>query len=197
MSTTIRKFTNPQKIEGNVVIIVAVIGLFGNLFSVLLLKKGSKENINIKSSYLHMVSDALSSVAVIIAGVVIKYLSIYWIDPVLTVFINIIIVKSSYEILKESINILMQGTPLNIDIDEINNELSKIGEIKGIHHIHVWRLDENNNVLEGHVQVQDMLISESSKINNEIEHILKEHFDINHTVIQFESINCQGDICQI
>lgn len=193
----IRKFFSPQHINGNTVIIVSVIGLLGNLSSVLLLKKGSKDNINVKSSYLHMLSDALSSVAVIAAGVAIKYLSIYWIDPLLTILINIAIVKSSYEILRESVDILMQGTPLNIDIDEITDELLKIQDIKGVHHIHVWRLDENNTVLEGHVQIQDMLVSESKPISDKVEHILAEHFAITHIVIQFESINCGDGKCNI
>lgn len=193
----IRKFANPQHINGNTVIIVAIIGLLGNSFSVLFLKKGAEDNINIKSSYLHMLSDALSSVAVIIAGIFIKYFSVYWIDPTLTIFINIVIVKSSYEILKESINILMQGAPVNIDIDKIQNELMNIDDIKGIHHIHVWRLDENNTVLEGHVQIKDMLISDTRIISEEIEHILMEHYNITHIVVQFEDINCKEGICKI
>jgi cobalt-zinc-cadmium efflux system protein len=173
----VRRFANPQHINGNTVIIVAVIGLLGNLFSVLFLKKSSEDNINIKSSYLHMLSDALSSVAVIAAGIIIKYFSIYWIDPVFTILINIVIVRSSYEVLKESIDILMQGTPVNMDIDELKGELLRIEEIKGVHHIHVWRLDENSTVLEGHVQIQDMHVSETKTISDKIEHILKEHFD--------------------
>lgn len=193
----IRKFITPQHINGNTVIIVAIIGLFGNLFSVLLLRKGAKDNINIKSSYLHLLSDALSSVAVIIAGFVIKYLSIYWIDPLLTILINIVIVKSSYEILKESLSILMQGTPESIDIDKIEDKLLKIEEIRDVHHIHVWRLDENNTVLEGHIQINDMLISESNIIIEKIEHILEENFDINHTAIQFESLNCTNGNCTL
>lgn len=193
----IRKFTNPKQVNGDIVIIVAIVGLLGNLFSVLLLKKGAKENINIKSSYLHMVSDALSSVAVIIAGIIIKYFSIYWIDPVLTILINIVILKSSYEVLKESINILMQGTPLNIDIDEIIEELLKVEKIMGVHHVHVWRLDENNTVLEGHIEVEDMLISQSKIIADRIEHVLGEYFGINHCVVQFETINCHDATCKI
>lgn len=193
----VRKFGTPQHINGNTVIIVAIIGLLGNLFSIMFLKQGSKDSINIKSSYLHMLSDALSSVAVIIAGIIIKYFSIYWIDPILTILINIVIFKSSYQVLKESIDILMQGTPVNINMDEMERELLTIEGIKGVHHLHIWRLDENNNIFEGHVQVQDMLISESKHINDKIQHILMEHFEITHVVIQFENTNCSEENCEI
>lgn len=193
----IRRFTSPTPIEGNTVIIVAVIGLLGNLFSVLLLKKGAKENINVKSSYLHLISDALSSVAVIISGIIIKFTSIYWIDPILTILINIVIIKSSYAVLKESINILMQGAPLDINVDEIGNELLKIEEINGVHHIHVWRLDEKSIILEGHVQINDMLISDSKGVSDKIQHLLEHHFGINHIVIQFESVICREGVCDI
>ncbi|QAA32731.1 cation diffusion facilitator family transporter [Clostridium manihotivorum] len=193
----IRKFITPQHINGNTVIIVAIVGLLGNSFSALFLKQGSKNSINIKSSYLHMLSDALSSVAVIIAGIVIKYFTIYWIDPVLTIFINVVILKSSYGVLKESIDILMQGTPIDTNMEAMEKDLLNIEGIKGVHHIHVWRLDENNNVFEGHIQVQDMLISESKTISDRVQHILMEHFNITHIVIQFESINCNEDNCRI
>lgn len=189
----IRKFISPQKINANTVIIVAIIGLLGNSFSVLFLKKGSEDNINIKSSYLHMLSDALSSAAVIIAGFIIKYFSIYLIDSLLTIFINIVIVKSSYEVLKESIDILMQGTPENINLDQIKNELLKIPDIEEIHHVHIWRLDENNIVFECHIKIQDMLISQSRTISDKVNHVLMEHFNITHTVVQFENIKCSDD----
>lgn len=197
MVEAIRRFANPSPIEGNIVIIVAVIGLFGNLFSILLLKKGSKESMNIKSSYLHLLSDTLSSVAVIVSGLLIRFAGVYWVDPVMTVLINVVILRSSYSVLKESISIFMQSTPVSIDIDEVCSSLGNIEEVKGVHHIHVWRLDENNIVFEGHVRIEDMLVSQSAAISERIQHLLEEQFRINHVVIQFESIMCQDGVCRI
>ena len=142
------------------------------------LHKSSKENINIKSSYLHLLSDTLSSVAVIVAGILIKFVSAYWVDPVMTVVINLVILRSSYSILKESIDILMQGTPLGIDIDKLCEKLLVIGGIKGAHHVHVWRLDEKNTIMEAHVLLDDMLISRTAAINEEINGLLAEEFGI-------------------
>lgn len=193
----VRRFLNPVKVTGDIVIIVAVIGLLGNLFSVLVLRKSSKENMNIKSSYIHLLGDTMSSLAVIVSGIVIKFASLYWMDPVLSVLINLLILRSSYFILKESINILMQGTPLNIDIEGIGQRLLGIEKIRSSHHIHVWRLDEKNTILEGHVVLSDMLVSETTPINAAISGLLEKEFGINHSVIQFESAACSVEDCHI
>lgn len=197
VSEAVNRLMHPSQVTGDIVIIVAAVGLLGNLFSVLVLRKSSKDNMNIKSSYLHLLSDTLSSVAVIVSGILIKFTSIDWIDPVFTVLINIVIFRSSYRILKESIGILMQGTPLNIDIEKVRNRLQSVAPIKDAHHIHIWRLDEKNIILEGHVLLDDMLISETKTINNDIMKLLEDEFEISHTVIQFESADCSGTDCPI
>ncbi|AAK80491.1 cobalt-zinc-cadmium efflux system protein [Clostridium acetobutylicum] len=193
----LEKLTSLKKINANIVIVVALIGLLGNFLSVIILKKGAEKSLNVRSSYLHMLSDAMASLAVIISGVFIKYFAIYWIDSVLTIFINMLILKSSYNILKESINILMQTTPVNLDMDDVKEQLLKIKEIKGVHHFHIWTLDENNIVLEGHIEIDDILVSETRAISDKIEHILNEDFHITHVVIQFESTSCEDNICKI
>ena len=187
------KFITSAKINGAIVIWVALIGLLANALGAYLLHKGSKEDINMKSAYLHLLSDALSSIGVVVGGVVIYYFNIYWVDPLLTVIIGLYVLKESYEILKQAVNILMQGTPENIDINEIVEELEEIEEIKNIHHIHVWGLTENTIFLEAHVNLrQDILISETSKIYESIEHELKEHFGISHITLQFEFNGCEN-----
>jgi cobalt-zinc-cadmium efflux system protein len=193
----VNKFFHPSQVTGDIVIIVAVVGLLGNLFSVLVLRKSSKESMNIKSSYLHLISDTLSSVAVIISGIIIKFASAYWVDPVFTILINIVIFRASFGVLKESIDILMQGVPLNINVEAISRKLLGIDGIKESHHIHIWRLDEKNTLLEGHVMLDDMKVSETKIINNAIMQLMNEEFNINHTVIQFESDGCTTIECHI
>ncbi len=134
----------------------------------LVLRKSAGKSINIKSSYLHLISDTLSSVVVIVSGVLIYFTDQYWIDPVLTILINLVILRSAFLILRESVNILMQAAPAEIDVDEIAAEIGTMQGVKGVHHLHVWRLDDRNTILEGHVQLQDMLISEADVIRDEI-----------------------------
>lgn len=185
------KFINPQEINGGLVIWVAVIGLIANIAGVILLQKGSKGSMNIKSSYLHLLSDALSSIGVVIGGILIYYFKIYWVDPLLTVLIALYVLKESYEIVKEAIQILMQGIPENLDVEEVVKELEKIDAIENVHHVHIWSLDENNINFEAHVNIKNMLVSETDKILKEIEHELS-HYEINHVTIQFEYMGCNG-----
>jgi len=185
------RFVNPQPINGSLVIWVAVIGLFANILGVILLQKGAKGDMNIKSSYLHLLSDALSSVGVVISGVLIYYFNIYWVDPVLTVLIAIYVLKESYEIVKNAIRILMQGVPENFDIEAVVRELEKIDAIENVHHVHVWSLDEHNINFEAHVNIKDMLVSSTKEILSKIEHELL-NYGINHVTIQFENRSCEG-----
>lgn len=186
------KFISPQTVNGTIVIWVALVGLIANMLGVLLLQKGSRGDLNIKSTYLHLLSDAMSSVGVIIGGALILWLKAYWVDPLLTVLISIYVLKESIGILKEVINILMQSTPENIDIHDVVEELKKINGVEDIHHVHVWSLDEHNVNFEAHVNVNDVLVSETRIISESIEHILYEHYSVNHVTLQFENNDC-GD----
>lgn len=185
------KFIDPQKINGEIVIWVAFIGLVANIIGVMLLQNGSKKDMNLKSSYLHLLSDALSSVAVVIGGVLIYYFKIYWIDPVLTILIGLFVMKESLEIVKKAVHILMQGTPEDIDIEEIVEAIQRIENVGRVHHVHAWSLDESNINFEAHINVKDMLVSDTKKILEEIKHELLD-FGINHVTIQFEYDSCDG-----
>ncbi|MDI6601196.1 MAG: cation diffusion facilitator family transporter [Thermoanaerobacteraceae bacterium] len=184
------KFISPETINGTVVIWVALIGLIANFLGAYLLHKGSKGDMNIKSAYLHLFSDALSSVGVLFGGVMIRYFKVYWVDPLLTVAIGIYVLKESFEIIKKVVNVLMQGVPENINIYELVEEIKKIPEVEDVHHVHVWSLDDNNINFEAHVNIKDMMVSETGEVYGEIEHELHEHFGINHVTIQFEYNGC-------
>jgi len=186
------KFINPHPVNGGVVIWVALVGLIANILGVLLLQKGSHGDLNIKSAYLHLLSDAMSSMGVVIGGALILWFKVYWVDPLLTVLISIYVLKESIGILKEAINILMQSTPENIDIHKIAEELTKINGVEDVHHVHVWSMNEHNVNFEAHVNVRDMPVSETRVISERIEHILNEHYGANHVTLQFEHKGC-GD----
>ena len=187
------KFIQPEKINALLVIIIASIGIVLNAVAVYLLHKSSEADLNMRAVYLHFLSDALSSVGVMVGGLVIYFFDAYWIDPLLTVLIGLYILKESYEILKESANILMQGTPKTVDIDEIAEELEKMDAIKNIHHVHIWALDEHTLFFEAHVNLQnDILVSELSDVYAKLEQLLKGRFGVTHLTIQFE-YNCCED----
>ncbi|VAX24260.1 Cobalt-zinc-cadmium resistance protein CzcD [hydrothermal vent metagenome] len=184
------RFVNPEPIKGSIMIIVASVGLAANIAGTLLLKSGAKENMNIRSAYLHLFSDAISSVGVIIGGVFIYYYKIYWIDPVITVLISLYIIKESWEIVKEAIRILMMGAPDEVSLDKIEVEIDKIDGIESIHHVHLWKVNEKDIHFEAHVKVEDMTVSKTELLLEEVEKSLHDKFDINHVTLQFECNRC-------
>ena len=187
------RFQNPEPIKGLLMFSVATIGLIANLIAVLLLRKDAHKNINIKAAYLHLLGDTVSSVAVIVGSVLIYFYKIYWIDPVLTILIGVYILKETFSILKQSLDILMQATPKNIKLDEIQVALHQVKEIDNIHHVHIWNLNDSQVHFECHVDVsEDMRISQTEELQKKIENILAHRFEINHVTIQFEYNCCSG-----
>ena len=184
------RFMEPQQIAGILMISVAGVGLAANVIGTLLLKKGAKGNINIRSAYLHLLGDAVSSVAVIIGGAGIHFFKIYWIDPLLTVLISLYILVKSLEILKEATGVLMMGAPESVSIESIRRDLEDIPGINNIHHVHVWRLSEKDIHFEAHIDVEDMKVSETTDLSCKIEEKLKHNHGVTHVTLQFESDKC-------
>lgn len=186
----IERLGEPNEISGNLMLIVAVIGFIPNVIGALLLKKGSEKNINIRAAYFHLVSDAVSSIAIIVGAVFIIVYKVYWIDPVLTILIALYILIEAYKILKEAVDILMMSNTEEIDLEEIKLFVEKIKGVKNIHHIHLWKLNDNDTHFEAHIEVEDMTISKSSEIQKIISAELQNRFGINHTTLQFECELC-------
>jgi len=184
------RFSEPHKIEAGLMTTVAFIGLIANISGTFLLKRDSKNSINIRSSYMHLLGDSVSSVAVIFGGIAIAVWNIVWIDPLLTVLIGIYIIKESYDILGEAIHVLMEGAPEDLSLEEIKIEVEKFTEVDDIHHIHVWTVGDNDVHIEAHINVSDMKISDCDKLRSKIEKLLESKFGIHHITLQFECNQC-------
>ncbi|WP_416445661.1 cation diffusion facilitator family transporter [Leeuwenhoekiella sp. A16] len=182
----IERFMDPHEISSNLVIWLSLLGIVANGFSVLLLKKDSKSNMNMKSAYLHLFTDMMASVAVLIGGLLMKFYKIYWVDSLLTVAIGIYLIVMGYDLLKSSFRVLMLFTPEDIEIEDIVEDVKKIPGIKNMHHIHIWQLNEDEVHLEAHVDFyEDVLLSEFDRILIDIESCVHE-YGINHINIQPE-----------
>jgi len=183
----IERFQNPQEIESNIVIWLSFLGILANGFSVLLLKRDAESNMNMKSAYLHLFTDMLASVAVLIGGLLMKFYEIFWIDSVLTLAIAIYLIFVGYDLLKNSYKVLMLFTPNNVKIKEIVDEVQKLKDVKNVHHVHVWQLNEDETHLEAHIDFnKDITLSEFDVILVKIEELLHNKFRINHVNIQPE-----------
>jgi len=189
----IERFFNPQEIESGLVIWLALLAIFANGFSVLLLKSEAKENMNMRSAYLHLFTDMAASVAVLVGGLLMKYFQWFWVDSVLTILIAFYLLYMGYDLLKTSFKVLMLFTPEDINLKKINKTILQIPEIKNIHHIHIWQLNEKEVHMEAHIDFyKDITLTEFEKILSKIEEILYQDFGINHINIQPEFQKCDS-----
>lgn len=184
-----KRLKSPETINGTLMITVAFIGLVANFVSVYLLEKDSHENLNIKSSYLHLLSDTVSSVGVLVGGIAIRLWGIVWIDPLITVLISLYILKETWQVIRKTVDILMQSSAA-IDYETIKNDIEKMDKVKNIHHVHSWMIDEKTIHFEAHIDLENMQLSEVEKIYDKIEHFLKEHHGISHVTLQAEVNKC-------
>ncbi|GAA3776755.1 cation diffusion facilitator family transporter [Corallibacter vietnamensis] len=183
----IERFQDPQNIESNLVIWLSLIAIAGNGYSVLLLKKDSDNNINIKSAYLHLLTDMLASVAVLIGGLLMKYFQLFWVDSLLTFLIAVYLIFVGYHLLKTSTKMLMLFTPEHIDIKAVVRVVNKLPKVNKLHHVHIWNLSDDELHLEAHLDLkEDISTSEFNDLLLEIESLLHDEFNINHVTIQPE-----------
>ncbi|HHU82863.1 MAG TPA: cation transporter [Firmicutes bacterium] len=184
-----KRLRAPEVIDGTLMIAVALIGLLADLLSVFLLQKDAHKSLNIKASYLHLISDTISSVGVLAGGIAIKLWEIVWVDPLVTILIALYVAKETIEVIKKTINILMQSAP-PLDFAAIQAELMKVEKVKNIHHVHSWMVDEKTIHFEAHIDLDDMLLSEVEKVYDRIEAILKGRYGISHVTLQAEVDRC-------
>ncbi|HEY5687111.1 MAG TPA: cation diffusion facilitator family transporter [Yeosuana sp.] len=185
------RFQHPHEIKSGLVIWLSLLGIIVNGLSVLLLKKDSERNMNMRSAYLHLLTDMLASVAVLIGGLLMKFYEIYWIDSVLTLIIALYLVWVGFDLLKDSFHVLMLFAPENIPIQDIIKEVQKLEQIKNIHHVHVWQLNEDETHFEAHVDFnENITLSQFDEVLNKIEELLFDKFKINHVNIQPEFGKC-------
>jgi cobalt-zinc-cadmium efflux system protein len=188
-----QRLKNPVPVKGDIILIVAITGLIGNLFSALLIKKPSKNNLNIRAAYLHLVADTMSSVAVIIGGLIVYFFRIFWIDPLISVIIGLYIIRETFSILNETINILMQSTPQKLDLKLIKSKIEGLQDVHNIHHLHAWNLNDREIHFECHLDLDNNLtIEEATEIRRKINEILTKEFGIHHITIQFEYQCCKN-----
>lgn len=186
----VERFFDPQAIDGITMFWVAIVGLIGNFATAALLWKDAKNNLNMRSAFIHILSDGLSSVGVIIGGWLILKYQWYIVDTILTVIIGGYILWHSYHMLRETINILMESKPENINISELTGLMKGVEKVCDVHHVHVWRLDEHSTMLESHVVIEKEDVGEMESIKSSIKKLLHDKFDIHHSTLEFEFEPC-------
>jgi cobalt-zinc-cadmium efflux system protein len=186
------RLVSPQSISGQLVIWIALFGFAGNIISASLLQSGAKVNLNMKSAFLHMITDALTSLGVVALGIVWIFRPWFWLDPLFTLIVVGMILYSGWGLLKDSILILMNATPPGIDLDEIQKTLESIDGIADIHDLHVWNPAAQSIALAAHITVPDQMLDKVDKLAQEVRCVLLQKFNIDHPTLQFECKTCNS-----
>jgi cobalt-zinc-cadmium efflux system protein len=191
---SISRLSNPAPVEGNIIAWVATLGIIVNSVSAWLFFKGKEKDLNIKSAYLHLLTDALVSFGVVVSGIIISYTKWYWIDPLIGLIIMLIILISTWTLLRDSFRMAVDAVPSGIDIQTIRETILKMANVKDMSHIHVWPLSTTENALTAHVLLDENLsFDEKIKLVQKIKHEL-EHLNIHHSTIEMDevkkSVNC-------
>ncbi len=186
---SIKRFICPVNVEWKVMLIIATLGLISNIIVFFILHSKCESNINIKSAVLHVIGDILGSVAAILASIIIMFTGWQIVDPILSVFVSVIILNSGYKILKNSCHILLEGTPESVSVEEIKSEIvSKLPEVIDVHHIHAWSLSDNYFILTMHAKIKQN--GQHTNILYEIKKILLNRFEIAHSTVEIEYDEC-------
>lgn len=178
---------SPRIIDTPLMLAAAGIGLAGNIVVMLLLKQHAGKSINVQSAFVHVIYDAVSSVAVIITGFVALYTGITIVDPLVAFLIAGLVARSAYSIVRTSTHILLEGAPRELDMQQVVATMKQLDGVVDVHDLHIWTISTGMNALSGHVVVRDQMLSQSNRLLNDINAVLAERYNITHTTIQLES----------
>lgn len=191
------RFISPPQIETGLMLVIATAGLLGNLLMAWFLK-GEHHDLNLKSAWLHVISDAVSSAGVIIAGIVILFTGWRLADPIASMVVGLLVITGGFRVLKESLHIFLELTPHGFDIETISREMAELPEVLGVHDVHIWTIAPGATALTAHLWIHDQTLGSADRIREKVEHKLA-HMGIRHTVLQMECAECfnGGLYCQI
>ena len=182
------RFFNPEPISGWIIVIVAGIALVVDLFTAALTYSQSKHSMNMRAAFLHNLTDAMASIGVIIAGTLVLIYGWLWTDAAMTLLIAGYVLYHGFHEIPKTIHLLMEGTPENINIQDVISGMETQIGVQNVHHVHVWQLDEQRNALEAHVVIEDQ--AHMDEIKRNLKHLLKERFSIDHSTLEFEHEKC-------
>jgi cobalt-zinc-cadmium efflux system protein len=184
------RFHQPPEINSRLMMIIAFIGLSANLLVTFWLRREQQENINIRSAFWHAMGDALASLGVIIGGAIILFTDQFWLDPVISVLISLIILYAAWSIFREGFRVILESTPRDIDIMAMVNVLKRIPGVKDVHDVHVWSITPDLRAMNGHILIEDISTSQAANIRAQIEKVVREQYHIEHTTLQMECQKC-------
>jgi len=193
-----RRFIEPPQIQGGLMLVVAVIGLLANVIGLVILRPGGLQNLNVKGTFLHMWSDAVSSIGVIAAALIVLLTGFRFADPIITILIVVLILRGAVRLVVEASNILLETVPKHLNVSQITSDVNDLKGVKDIHDIHLWTITSGVYALSCHLLIEDQMVSNSAEIVAEVNQTLSQKFGIGHSTLQLECEECQNSpVCHI
>ncbi len=192
----VRRLLDPEPVNGLLIMLAAAGGLVVNAAAALLLR-GFQRNLNVRSAFLHLVADAVTSLSVVVGGAFVYLFSWYWVDSALSILLSLWMAWQSWKILRSSVNVLMEGTPESLSLVQIDQALRQVPGVRGIHDLHVWAIASEDFALSAHVEIDDAKVSELGEFLTGIKDLLRERFEIGHATLEVELAGgtCAGAAC--
>jgi len=194
-----KRFITPPEIEANILIGVGMVAVVVNLVTALLVRRGSEHDLNLRSAFLHLMGDVVSTLGAVIAGVIIRFTGWNWLDALVSVLIGFLILWNAWSILRESVQILMESTPADIDMDALRCDILAVEGVRGVHDLHVWSITRSLRTLSAHLITDDVPVSVGTKVRAAVGGMLVDHYEITHATLQLECMDCApvGLYCDI
>jgi cobalt-zinc-cadmium efflux system protein len=187
------RFQQPPEVNSRLMLFVAAIGLAVNVFVTAWLRREQRSNINIRSVFWHTMGDALASVGVIAGAIIIMLTDAFWVDPVISVAISLIILWAAWTIFREGFRVILEATPGDVDVLAMINVLKQIPGVKDVHDVHVWSISPELRAMNGHILIEDISTSAASDIRAKIEQVVREQYHVTHTTLQMECDKCTAN----
>ena len=194
-----KRFLSPPEVDSAILIGVGALAFIINLGTAWLVKSGSEHDLNLRSTFLHLMGDVLSTIGAVTAGIIIAFTNWNWLDPFVSVLIGAFILYNAWGILRQTIHILLESTPENINMDSMVTDLCNVNGVLGVHDLHVWSISENLRMLSAHVVINNISIGEGVTIQHNINELLAHHYNIQHATLQMECEDCDKGLlyCEI
>jgi len=187
------RFVNPPEVQSGILIGVGAIAVIINLVTALLVHKGSEHDLNIRSAFVHLMGDVISTVGAVIAGIIIYFTGANWLDPFVSVLIGFLILYNAWGILRDSVDILLEATPRDVDTGKLVHDVMQVNGVLGVHDLHVWSISQNLRTMSAHILTNDVSISTGAEIQRQINEVVFHHYNIAHATLQLECVDCLPD----
>ena len=185
-----RRLVAPPEVKADVLIGVGLAAVVVNLVTALQVRRGSQHDLNLRSTYVHLMGDVLSTIGAVAAGIVIHFTGLNWLDPLVSILIGLLILWNAWGILQESVNILMEATPADVDVDAMLSDILHVEGVRGVHDLHIWSITRGLRTLSAHILTDDIPISEGTKIQAAVSETLFHNYGIAHATLQLECVGC-------